>query len=112
MTEYVTVNHRIPADDLWSSIMGSAWETWSWWTAVEYQGKADWDVPGYVKITAWDGVHEDYDHLTTKVLNPDDLFEAYNWYVNQGYKMMYEDLDAVYGDVIVQRAFYGEVIYG
>lgn len=111
MTETVVIPVRIPADDLWSAVFGSAFETWSWYYSVDYI-EGDWDVPGKVMIMAWDGVHEDYDHLNEYVIDLDDLVEAYTKYVNLGYKTMYDDLDAVYGDVVVQLAMYGEVIYG
>lgn len=89
-------------------------EYWSWWTRIEFLGSTAWDKHGKVKITAWDPDYTDFEGDTkmTKTLTLDDIVNSYAWYVQAGYKTTYEDMDSVYSDVVLQHAFYGEVIWG
>lgn len=109
----VTVPVTVPAEDLWSGIWGACPEYWSWWREFDFLD-CDWDVPGQVKVTAWDpneGSGEGEGEIV-KIITLDDIVQAYAWYIGAGYKYSYEDMDSVYSDVVLQKAFYGEVIYG
>ncbi len=113
MTEII-VPLRLDADDLWSGIFGAAVGTWSWWHTFDFQGDADWDKHGEVIITAWDPDYKDYegDTLMTRTINVQNLADSYGWYIRAGYKTTIDDMDACYSDVVLQHAFYGEVIWG
>jgi hypothetical protein len=110
--QMITVPVTIPADELWEMTFGSAFETWPWWIAVNYGEGSAWDKAGSVTLTAWNGEDEGEGDWITKTLTTQDIANAYGWYVGKGYTTMYDDFDAVYSDVIVQKAFYGKVIYG
>ncbi len=110
----VTIPLTVDADDLWSGVWGACPEYWSWWTRFEFLDGADWDKAGTVRVTGWSPDYDEYegDTVIVKEITLDDIVNSYGWFVKAGYKMTYEDLDSVYSDVIVQHAFYGEVIWG
>jgi hypothetical protein len=110
--QMVTVPVSVPADDLWEMTFGSGFETWSWWQNVHYGPFSSWDKAGTVTLTAWNGEDEGEGDYITKTLSVADIADAYGWYVGKGYTTMYEDFDADSSDVVIQKAFYGEVIYG
>lgn len=110
---HVTINVEIikDAEDLWSSVFGSAWETCPWWVGVKYL-EGGWNVPGRVRITPEDP--DTGERGEPVIVDLPALAEAVGWYIASGYESMcaLEDLDAVYGDVIIQKAVFGEVVYG
>jgi hypothetical protein len=111
MSSKIIVPVAIEAEDFWSHILGSAWETWDWWTGVDYLDGSDWDKVGEVKITGWDGETEG-ETLITKTLNIGDLAEAYGKCLAEGYRFNLDDFDACDGDAVIQMAMFGEVVYG
>lgn len=127
----VKVAKSVDAVDLWSAVFGSGWETVaSWLRKVKLEGdEADWDVPGAVTITAEnphaliDDIDDDPTIEATLVL--EDIAKAVSEVLAEGYRdactgqpitLDPEDLggdwDACVGNVILQQAVYGEVIYG
>jgi hypothetical protein len=108
---------EVDAEDFWSHVLGSAWESWSWWQRVEYSAGADWDKVGEVTVTI-DDPEADWDEETdsqpvlTKTLTLEDLAASYAKCLAEGYKFNLDDLDACDGDVVMQMAVLGEVTYG
>lgn len=109
-----------------SAILGSAWESWDWWKAVDYTAPFDWDNHPktndrpFLTILADDPDGDEGE--TVKVsLTVADLYEAYisvcsansedlGYYENYGIHDL--DLDAIEGDHIIQFAVFGTLIYG
>lgn len=110
----ITVD-RTP-EEIWSMICGSAWETWSWWQGWKYDG-GDWDKPCDLWVIVDDPFTDDeysLDVLCAKVTVAD-IVRALEELSDSAPIMdclLNDDFDAVYGDVIMQQAIFGEVIYG
>lgn len=108
----VTLTTTITVDtaEFWSSVCGSAWETWDWWQKYEYSPCSNWAVPG--ELTVWvDNPDEEGGKPIKKTLDVNDLAEAYSKY-SAGCRVNWQDLDACDGDAIMQTAVFGEVVYG
>jgi hypothetical protein len=113
MSSMITVPVQYQAEDFWSEILGSAWETYDWWVSLDYSEGAAWDKVGELTITAWDGQGESEEEGTiTKTLGIKDLAEAYGKCLSEGFRINIHDLDADQGDVILQMAMFGEIVYG
>lgn len=119
-THQVTINIPIAVDanDLWAAVLGSGWDTFSWWTASEYL-TGDWDHAGIVRITAEDPDSTD-DTFITREIDLDALVRATQNVAGGGYvdgctghAINWSDLDfdACVGDLILQVAVFGEPIY-
>lgn len=78
---------------------------------MDYSEGSDWDKVGEITITAWDGETEG-EAFITKTLTVQDLADAYGKCLTEGYKFNLDDFDACDGDVVVQMAMFGEVVYG
>lgn len=114
----VQIVQEVDSQEFWEGIIGSAWETWSWWARV------DCDYDDYrrgltvsvfnpeVDEAYWDRTNRS--SFITKHLTVHDLATSYSWYQRTygRHAYHYEDMDAAYGDVIIQHAIFGEVIYG
>lgn len=111
MSSSIMVPVQVDAEEFWSNVLGSAWEAWDWWVAVDYSEGSDWDKAGEVTITAWDGKTEGEARIT-KTLTLQDLVEGYTKCLANGSRMNLDDLDACDGDAIIQTAMFGEVVYG
>lgn len=113
MSSIITVPVQFKAEDFWSEIMGSAWESWDWWVTLDYSEGADWDKVGEITVTSWDGEGEcEEDGTLTKTLTIQDLAEAYGKCLAEGCRINIHDLDACQGDQILQMAMFGEIVYG
>ena len=114
----ININIDRTPEHIWSSICGSAWETWSWWQYLNYDG-GDWDKPCDLWILVTDPYMDEYsleayDVLSAKVTLPD-LVRALEELSDHAQIMdclINDDFDAVYGDVVMQQAIFGEIIYG
>ena len=97
--------------DLWSSICGSAWESWEWWLGWKYEG-GDWENP----CTLWVVAENPYDDgAITATVTVDDLARAIEDLQHSTVVMaavVSSDFDALTGDIIMQQAIFGEVVYG
>jgi hypothetical protein len=107
-----------PAELVWSSVFGSAFETWSWWTTFNFLD-GDWETPGHVAL----GIENpDGGEDITKVLTIVEIVQAFQQALDLGYispNCMYLstrepdiDLDAEMGDVILQIAMIGDPTFG
>lgn len=114
----VQVVQEVDSQEFWENIVGSSWDTWSWWVAV----KCDfYDYTKGLTVTVFSPESDErnwsYDpdpsDLVTKHLTVDDLARSYAWY-QSAYPRPYkwDNTDAESGDVIIQHAIFGEVIYG
>lgn len=109
----VNINISIPAKNLWQMICGSAWETWSWWLGWRYEG-GDWDYPCDLWVIIEDP-YEDTPAAITAVLTVEDLANALSELSDHPQVMesfAHDDFDAVYGDVVMQQAVFGETVFG
>ena len=113
MTVSVTTDYD--ATELWSMIMGAAWETWDWWVAYEYKG-GDWDKPCTLTVTAWgDDEGEDPALYVTRNVTVTDVATAIGKLATWGMvatHFMNQDFDASSSDCVLQQCVYGEVVYG
>lgn len=112
----VTID-RTP-EHIWSSICGSAWETWSWWYGWKYEG-GDWDKPCNLWIIVDDPYTEGDDFAANSTLcalvTLDDIVRALEELSDHAQVvdcLLNDDFDAVYGDVVMQQAIFGEIIFG
>ena len=114
-TVKITTVGEFDAEELWSAVFGSAWETWDWWWSIKYID-CNWDVVGKVKIVACDPDDEDAPKVT-KTIGLDDIVKAIESLTARDYFTVARDLkeldfDACSGDCVIQEAIFGEVIYG
>jgi hypothetical protein len=63
--QYITIPMSVPAEDFWSTTMGSGWEHGYAWVGIKYLDGADWDKLGRFVISYLD--HND-DEGDEKVL--------------------------------------------
>lgn len=107
----ITIPVQVEAEEFWSCVLGSAWETWDWWQSIKYSEGADWDKVGEITVSIDDP--EDEDKAVSKTLTVQDLATAYATLLAEvGELVNWQDLDAVSGDNILQIAVLGEVVYG
>lgn len=93
-----------------SEILGSAWESYSWWHGVDYAQGCDWNIcPQDLDARYITVYHEDMEDETVtratrltarKIL---EVFHRFDW--------LTDDMDAVKGDYIMQTAVFGEEVY-
>lgn len=107
---WITVPRFIRADELWSNVMGSGWETWHWWLAVVYDDGADWNIPGGVTLSIADPNKERGGLI--KRIGLSDIEVALSQLAMDGTPVNVDDLDAITGDMVLQQAVLGEVVYG
>lgn len=107
---------EVPDEVLWTSVLGSAFETWSWWTMVKYLDDANWDKPGHVHIGIIDPDNEGKE--ITKVISIEDLARGMAIAIQKGYRDPFGhtdwgsfDFDAITGDIVMQCAVLGECVY-
>lgn len=107
----VTIEIELDADELWSSVFGSAFESFGdHWVEVDYLGHTAWDKAGLVKLTCFD---ESYNEVT-KMITIDDLVRALPIANDKVHMDLFdlENYDAVCGDAVLQVAVLGDVIFG
>lgn len=108
----VKVTVEVKDEELWSSVMGSAWETWEWWLWVDYV-KGSWQAPG----ECWVVVENPWEdgELSAKVTLPDIERALGELTEHQGVMKCLGsgelDFDSVMGDVVIQQAVLGDEIY-
>lgn len=112
----VSISHAIDADEFWSSVMGSGWETYTWWQSVAYIDDSDWNVPGSVAVTIDNpegaGVRKATIDVAVLAAAWNTLVAADHRDACTGRRFDIEDVDACVGDAVMQHAVLGEVVYG
>jgi hypothetical protein len=120
-TEKVTVIVEIEADDLWSAVFGSAFESdpvsRAW--LVDYSFvEGDWDKSGIVQITYRGGHFAEVE--SSKMFNVQDLAAALSTAIARGYRHVpcggkidadFDNYDACVGDLLLQIMVYGEEVF-
>ena len=91
----ITIPKRIDADELWSDVFGSGWETYEWWYGHRYEdGEGQYITP----------------------ITIDDLVLAYTRLSQSDYThcggFTLDAPDACTGDAILQLCIYGELVFG
>ena len=124
MTEHLTVTIKVVWDeeritDLWSQVMGGAFEYCSWWREVRYIGEADWDKPGKVTLVI-ENPGSTGAKTKRKTIGPKDVVQALYTAMERGHRdactgrpiTEHMDWDQCSSDVVLQIAVLGEVVYG
>lgn len=115
----INVGKVYQTNDLWSAVMGSGWEMWSWWKSINYL-EGDWDEPGVLRVEVEDP--EDEDKTISKDINAQKIIEAMSLVAGMpdrfcdactGRPIDWDDLDfdACVGDLFMQYAVFGETVY-
>jgi len=107
----------VDKEELWSSIFGSAYESHSWWLDEEFKEEGGWETIGEVTLTAWNAKNNSKEIV--KSFKPDDIFDAWKKSVAEGYvhcgnysMLDVDNADACFGDIVLQIAMYGEIVWG
>lgn len=107
---WITVPRFITAQELWSNVMGSGFETWHWWLAVSYCDDGDWNIPCHVTLSIADPEKERGGLIKTITIT--DIEVALDQLAMDGTPVNVDDLDAHTGDVVLQQAVLGKLVYG
>jgi hypothetical protein len=108
------IEMEVDAQEFVEHVLGSCFDTWSWWQTVKYDEGYSWDVfPDdhdltYFTIGATDPDDVEEKRQVTKRMSVNDIAKAF---VVSGHRN-YEDMDASSADWVMQHALFGEAIYG
>ncbi len=105
-----------------SAIIDSVWESYDWWVGVDYNNIPDSDDQPFLKVAVIDPDGDDDSDLVHRVLTVQDIYNGYilacsaqkqdigfDYYSDGDCDL---DIDAEAGDVIIQFAVFGTLIYG
>jgi hypothetical protein len=116
----VTIQTEAPLGDFMSHLLGSAFETWSWWHEVTYAEGYDWETfpddldQPYLTLGIEDPNGEEDEEgfmpSITKTFSVNDLVKAYGEMPHK-YRRQWDDHDASSADCVLQYAVLGEVTY-
>lgn len=116
----ILCDNDVDVVDTWAAVCGSAWEMETWWFTYEYEG-GDWDDPCTLWVAIIDPENEywdefDYDYgVITATFTVEDMIRALEELRDHPIVMRClrsGDFDATYGDVVIQQAIFGGVIFG
>jgi hypothetical protein len=123
----ITINvvKDFDANQLWTSVTGSAWEQAPWWRRAKYNKEAiaDWEEQGdpstfAIEVEIEDP--EDEEKVIAKIVTFSDIIEGckkvwegkhYHCFGTRIDDNIY-DYDSCAGDVIMQVVMLGKVVYG
>ena len=114
----ITVPITFDKHEFLSSILGSAYETWYWWKEDTFDEGYSWNKypddnnKPFLTVGILDPNGDDEEKVITKRLCVNDITKGYATAHAKGYKTRLDDLDAVYGDAIMQFVVLGECVYG
>lgn len=101
-------------EPIWTQVLESGWDTFEWWTAAEFL-EGDWDVPGVVLVTHTPPDDPD-EPATTHRLDEAAINAAYVTaklkHSGGLFHLFEDDIDAIAGDVVMQIACFGKIVYG
>ena len=110
----ILICRAVKKDDLWSDVFGSGGDVMPWWINVEFID-CTWDTHGQAKITALDPDDPDEQETLTKVITVQDLADAMSALTEGGFTHCgghpLDSTDECTGDVILQQAVYGDIVY-
>lgn len=118
--EKVRINVEVPAEELWSAVFGSGFESDAvndeWLTGIKFID-GSWGIPGVVELTYLDEDEKPHKQF----YNAHDLAGALSTAMAKGYNhspcggkidMDFSNYDSCVGDLLLQVMVYGELIYG
>lgn len=111
----VSINIEVDPLELWISVMGSAWEQAGDHFLEANYLSGDWDEIGVLELT---GENPNGEGIITKKIGINEILEAYAEAINRGHHhcncsmVDLENYDSCAGDIILQLALYGELIFG
>jgi hypothetical protein len=105
------ITTEVDAAEFWLNVVGSGFDTWSWWTGWVFEDGSSWDEPGAILI---DAIDPDTGEVlaTDRRVSIEDMGRAYGMLASRGYRLAWDDLDASGADCIVQQVVFGEVVFG
>ena len=118
MKHKVIIPVTVDRDELMNSVMGSVWERWDWWVMLKFADGCDWKTyPSnphlpYVKVGITDPDDPDEQAFIAKTLSVQDIVIAVGEVLTSHPWIRWDDMDACYGDVVMQTAMLGKVVYG
>ena len=107
--------------DIVSAVLGSAFESYSWWGALSYRNGYDWDnlpADGDEVFAVLESSNPETDdegeHSDTTLLTVNGIFTAVGDHLGYAVYDLVDDadIDADEGDCIVQNLVFGTVVYG
>lgn len=126
-----TVTFEIDDKELWSEVMGGAWEFCSWWRDVDYV-VGEWDEPGEVWVVVEDPGLNPWALIEEWGVTYLDEIPEEEWTASA--RITIEDIaraigelrdhasvmealsgtgfDQISSDVVLQQAIFGEVVFG
>lgn len=119
----VTVMSEVDRDELWSAIMGSGFDTFNWWQGMRFED-ASWESPGVVGTVTMRVEDPKSGGTLSKTIDMKRLLVAISYAIEKGYRdplvpdgtigmaVASMDFDAVTGDIVMQCAVFGDVVYG
>jgi len=121
-SEEITVKTKINGNKLWSAVFGSAFETMPWWKALKFVD-CDWDqmptnLVGHVRVGIDDPEFEEGEKIQFEDIRIEHLVKGLEICIEKGYHhcgipiSVDLDYDSCAGDVILQCAIFGELVYG
>jgi hypothetical protein len=120
----INVAMEYDAEDLWTSVTGSGWETMPWWKKAKYSKAtiASWNDggdPSTYAIEVEIDDPEDEEKVIAKTVTLADIAEACPkvWasklhHCGSRIDSNIDNYDSCVGDIIMQMVMLGEVIYG
>ena len=95
----VSLSTLVDAKEFWSHIMGSGFQSWDWWDALNFV-KGDWDTPGviWVRLTNPD---DPTDGVVEKRLDVNDLARAYGEALELNFVGEWDQMDSVEVDALI-----------
>jgi extradiol dioxygenase family protein len=106
----ITTTALITEEELWSRVMGVAWQSYDWWASAEYLDGADWDKPGAIRVN---GEFYPKGHTGGITITVHDLayaLERMN-FSQSTIDILSDNADCSSADELMQVAVFGEVIY-
>lgn len=117
-TTHVTIPVRVNRHELLSSVMGSAWSVWSWWRTAEYAEGYNWDTfpddptAHYITVGIDDPMDDEERRVQVVRLTTADIVKAVGLALSMHHSIRWDDMDAGDGDVVMQYATLGALVYG
>lgn len=113
----VTIPVQVDRDKLLNSVMGTMWETWSWWQSYEYADGCGWDKypdnprAPYITVSVDDPNYDEGEQSLTVTLSVNDIIESVANTLKYHPWVRWDDMDASSGDIVMQYAVLGDYVY-
>ena len=113
----VTIPVQVDRDELLNSVMGTMWETWSWWQSYEYADGCGWDKypdnprAPYITVSVDDPNYDEGEQSLTVTLSVNDIIESVANTLKYHPWVRWDDMDAISADIVLQYATIGAYTY-